>query len=310
MTAAVVAATLLLLRDDPELGHLVDERSLDAIARSIREPLPGVGWALDRVPWPLLRRAALGLERAVSPGFVAHYALRKHMIHARLLEAIEEGHRQVVLLGAGFDMLGASIPGEARVFEVDLPATQAVKRRAGGCGREVVFVPLDLARGSLRAALLASPGFDPRRDTVFAAEGLLMYLERPVVEATLADMTELDGRVRLVASVVTPDARGRVRLHTQRAVVDLCMRLLGERFCWGESPERLEETLAACGLELETVASTTELRVNAKDRRARRPTGEVIVVASGRGRARRGTDPAPRVASASRAPESSVSEGR
>ncbi|MBX3225458.1 MAG: class I SAM-dependent methyltransferase [Labilithrix sp.] len=285
VTAAVVAATLLLLRDDPELGHLVDRRSLDAIARSIREPLPGVGWALDRVPWPLLRRAALGLERVVSPGFVAHYALRKHMIRERLLAAIEDGHRQVVLVGAGFDMLSASVPDEARVFEVDLPATQAAKRRAHDFGREIVFVPLDLTRDSLRAALLASPGFDPGRDTVFVAEGLLMYLERPSVEAILADMTELEGRVRLVASVVTPDRRGRVRLHTQRAVVDLCMRLLGERFRWGESPERLEETLAAYGLDLETVSSTAELCGEAKGKRARRPTGEVIVVASGRGRA-------------------------
>lgn len=287
VTAAVVAATLLLLRDDPELGHLVDRRTLDAIARAIREPLPGVGWALDRVPWPLLRRAALGLERAVSPGFVAHYALRKDMIRTRLLAAIADGHRQVVLVGAGFDMLGASVPDEARVFEVDLPATQAAKRRAGVGGRDVVFVPLDLARGSLRAALLAAPGFDPRDDTVFVAEGLLMYLERASVEAIFSDMAELEGRVRLVASVVTPDARGRVRLHSQRAVVDLCMRMLGERFRWGESPERLERTLAAHDLELETVSSTTERRAAASAARGRRPTGEVIIVASGRGRPRR-----------------------
>ena len=46
MTAAVVAATLLLLRDDPALGHLVDRRTLDAIERSIREPMPAIGWAL------------------------------------------------------------------------------------------------------------------------------------------------------------------------------------------------------------------------------------------------------------------------
>lgn len=282
MTAAVVAATLLLLRDDPDLGHLVDRRSLDAIDRSIREPLPGVGWALDHLPWSLLRRAAFGLERIVSPGFVAHYALRKHLIRTALLRAVvDHGHRQVVLVGAGFDMLSASIPDVASVFEVDLPATQAAKQRAGGCGRDVTFVPVDLTRASLTAALADAPGFDPRRDTVFVAEGLLMYLDRPCVESVFADITEMEGRVRLVASIVTPDRGGRVRLHTQHRVVDLCMKLLGERFQWGESVERLEETLAAYDLDLESVSSTTELEPSAGVR-ARRSTGEVIVVASGR----------------------------
>lgn len=281
MTAAVVAATLLLLRDDPELGHLVDRRSLDAIDRSIREPLPGIGWALDHLPWSLLRRAALGLERIVSPGFVAHYALRKHLIRTELLRAIDDGHRQVVLVGAGFDMLSASVPDVASVFEVDLPATQAAKQRAGGCGRDVTFVPVDLTRTSLKAALRDAPGFDPRHDTVFVAEGLLMYLDRPCVEGVFADITEMEGRVRLVASIVTPDRGGHVRLHTQHRVVDLCMKLLGERFQWGESVERLEETLAAYDLDLERVSSTTELQPSA-GRHARRSTGEVIVVASGR----------------------------
>lgn len=298
VTAAVVAATLLLLRDDPALGHLVDRRTLDAVERSIREPLPGIGWALDRVPWPILRRAALGVERLVSPGFVAHYVLRKHLVRTHLLEAIADGHRQVVLVGAGFDMLSAAVPDVANVFEVDLPATQAAKQRAlAGAGmREVTYVPVDLSTDSLRSALLDAPGFDPRADTVFVAEGLLMYLDRPTVEGVFADITELDGRVRLVASIVTPDPKGRVRLHSQRRVVDLCMTLLGERFLWGESAERLEETLAAYDLDLEIVSSTTELdRMTKEPIRGRRRTGEVIVVASGgrsvrSGRARRRRD--------------------
>lgn len=291
VTAAVVAATLLLLRDDPALGHLVDRRTLDAVERSIREPLPGIGWALDRVPWPILRRAALGVERLVSPGFVAHYALRKHLVRTHLLEAIADGHRQVVLVGAGFDMLSAAVPDVAKVFEVDLPATQAAKQRAltDAGMRDVTYVPVDLSKDSLRSSLLGAPGFDLRADTVFVAEGLLMYLDRPTVEGVFADITELDGRVRLVASIVTPDPKGRVRLHSQRRVVDLCMKLLGERFVWGESVERLEETLAAYDLDLEIVASPTELdpATNAPVR-GRRRTGEVIVVASGRRSGRSG----------------------
>lgn len=284
VTAAVVAATLLLARDDPTLGHLVDRATLDAVDRSIREPLPVLGWALDRVPWPILRRAALGVERLVSPGFVAHYALRKHLVRTHLLGAVAEGYRQVVLVGAGFDMLSAAVPEGARVFEVDLPATQAAKQRAVPRGaRDVTYVPVDLSSSRLRAALLQAPGFDARADTVFVAEGLLMYLEPSAVERIFADISEMSGRVRLVASVVTPDPKGRVRLHSQRQVVDLCMRLLGERFVWGASVEHLEETLGAHDLALESVSSTTDLDHGRTGlpARGRRRTGEVIVVASG-----------------------------
>ena len=63
MTAAVVAATLVPLRDAPALGHLVDHRRLDAIERSIRAPRLAMGWALERVPWRLLQQAAFGVER-------------------------------------------------------------------------------------------------------------------------------------------------------------------------------------------------------------------------------------------------------
>ena len=72
VTAAVVAATLLLLRDDPELGHLVDRVTLAPIERAVREVVPVLGSLLDHAPWPLLKRAAFVAERLLSPGFVAH----------------------------------------------------------------------------------------------------------------------------------------------------------------------------------------------------------------------------------------------
>jgi methyltransferase (TIGR00027 family) len=289
VTAAVIAATLLLMRDEPELARYVDRASLEAVARSIREPLPGIGWALDHVPWPVLRALAVSLERVASPGFIRHYALRKHLVRTHLLEAVRDGHRQVVLVGAGFDMLSASLPADVHVFEVDLPATQAAKRRAlegrPPCACELTYVPIDLARESLAEVLRAAPGFVRARDTVYVAEGLLMYLERSRVEALLSDLSKVEGRSRLVASIVTPDRSGRVRIHTQRAVVDLCMQLLGERFQWGLRVDELEEALARFGLEVEAVRSPLELDGGSGPR-----AGEVIVVARGGARRAKAID--------------------
>jgi methyltransferase (TIGR00027 family) len=290
VTAAVVAATLLLLRNDPDLGHLVDPNALAPLERAVRKVVPAMGGLLDHIPWPLLRRAALGVERIVSPGFVAHYALRKSVIRAELRRAFEEGHRQVVLLGAGFDMLSTCLPTEARVFEVDHPATQAAKKQALGSsspGRHG-FVSADLAVEDLRDALLRAPGFDPARDTVYVAEGLLMYLTPARVAALLCD---LDGRgqhrTRVVMTVITPDRDGAYRLHTQRRVVDACMRGLDEPFVWGTSRESLPALLAFYGLCPARITSTFELKDSHFPERARRrlprPTGELVVVADGLG---------------------------
>jgi len=288
VTAAVVAATLLLLRGDAELGHLIDETALRPLELAIRATVPLLGLAIDHVPWPLLRRSALVIERLLSPGFVAHYALRKSAVRTELLRAIADGHRQVVLLGAGFDMLGSSLPDGARIFEVDHPATQAAKRHAlrGVVSRAVTFVAVDLAVSDLQDALLAAPGFDRAADTVFVAEGLLMYLSPSRVGALLQALVENGSRrTRAVLTVITPDAAGRFRLHTQRHAVDVSMRWLDEPFVWGAPRSALEPLLREHGLHVRRIVSTFELREALLEQPARRrlprPTGELVVVADG-----------------------------
>lgn len=267
------------MRDDEALGDFVHRPSLPDVERAVRSSLPVLGTLLDVVPWPILRRMALGVERVVSPGFVAHYALRKELVRVELLAAVADGFEQVVLLGAGFDMLASSLPERARVFEVDHPGTQ--RHRAVACSTErVVLVPVDLTSDGLLAALRAAPGYDPHADTVFVAEGLVMYLPGPRVEALLADMGRRHGgRTRVIASVVTPDASGRVRLHSQHRVVDLCMRLLGEPFVWGEPVDELTARLERHDLFVDRVASP-DLVDGRLGRRMPRVTGELVVVAS------------------------------
>src|SRR3954471_22268705 len=75
-------------------------------------------------------------------------AARHRFAEERIKQAIRNGLRQVVVLGAGLDTLGyrlAHIDG-LRVFEVDHPSTQAWKReslsRAGiDVPSTVVYVP-------------------------------------------------------------------------------------------------------------------------------------------------------------------------
>ena len=97
---------------------------------------------------------------------------------------------QFVVLGAGLDGRAWRMPelAEVTVFEVDHPDSQREKRaRAASlkqAARDVRFVPVDFTRDRLDDAL-ASAGHDPVRQTTWVWEGVVMYLERADIEATL-----------------------------------------------------------------------------------------------------------------------------
>jgi methyltransferase (TIGR00027 family) len=76
-----------------------------------------------------------------------------------------------------------------RVFEVDHPATQDVKKAKlknifGSLPGHVTFVPVRFNSQDLGERLLRQ-GFDPALRTLFVWEGVTMYLKRPAVDRTL-----------------------------------------------------------------------------------------------------------------------------
>jgi methyltransferase (TIGR00027 family) len=98
---------------------------------------------------------------------------------------------QVVILGAGLDGRAwrMSELKDAVVFEVDHPDSQRDKRARVAslrqAARELRFVAVDFERDDLEKALVAA-GHDPTRPTTWIWEGVVMYLERSAIEATLA----------------------------------------------------------------------------------------------------------------------------
>jgi len=130
-------------------------------------------------------------------GRIAHSFLdrRAKMMVARTI-AIDEAVRaaaspQLVILGAGLDGRAWRMPElrDVTVFEVDHPDSQREKQARAEAlqriAREVRFVPVDFARDRLDDALAAA-GHDPARPTTWVWEGVVMYLERADIEATLA----------------------------------------------------------------------------------------------------------------------------
>ncbi len=117
-------------------------------------------------------------------------AVRARVAADAWAEARERGTRQCVILGAGLDTLAYREDApEATFFEVDHPRTQSLKRRmlaAAGMTEpaNLVFVPLDLATGSLGEALVRS-GLSPAEPAFVSWLGVTMYLDAQTVLATL-----------------------------------------------------------------------------------------------------------------------------
>jgi methyltransferase (TIGR00027 family) len=119
-------------------------------------------------------------------------AARSRFSEDTLAACVARGVRQIVVLGAGLDTFSLRNPhaGQGvRVFEVDYPATQGWKRerlqQAGlAIPPSLTFAPVDFERQSL-ADGLAAAGFHADRPAFFQWLGVVPYLSRDAVSATL-----------------------------------------------------------------------------------------------------------------------------
>lgn len=156
-------------------------------------PMPA-GALLELLDGPgLRRRLGRSAARRLLFGLAEHLELRTALLDRELQAAIEQGCRQVVLLGAGLDARAHRLPflSEVTLFEVDHPATQAWKRRraptGSGFARELRYVPVDFTRDRLQDCL-SRAGHDPSVKSAWILEGVTMYLPREALRETLAQV--------------------------------------------------------------------------------------------------------------------------
>lgn len=177
----------------------------------------------------------------------AFLAARSRFAEDTLAAAYAAGTRQYVLLGAGFDTFAYRNPHPAlHVYELDHPDTQAEKRRRIAAPANVTYVPVDLATTSVRDALAAST-FDANAPAVFAWLGVVPYLERDAVEATLRDVASCASGTQLVFDYGLP--RHALPLLTRLAFDRLAARVAAAGEPWKSffTPDEMRELLQRCG---------------------------------------------------------------
>jgi len=181
---------------------------------------------------------SIGLEAArVMADMIA---LRTAAIDTAVREAMEAGATQLVILGAGYDGRAWRMRELAgvKVFEVDHPATQGDKREhlselPPAIGN-VSFVAIDFERESLDV-VLDRAGHDRSAPTCWIWEGVVMYLTRDAMHATLGGIA---GRSVRGSTLI-------VNYHTahRRLFARLMFRLIGEPQISAWTPEEMAADL-------------------------------------------------------------------
>lgn len=125
-------------------------------------------------------------------------AIRSRIAEDKLADAVAHGARQAVILGGGLDTLGLRDPHREaglRIFEIDRPVMQAWKRTylqriSLSPPASLTFVPVDFEADHLEACLIDA-GFDPTQPAFVSWLGVIPYLTRPGIEATLRFISTL-----------------------------------------------------------------------------------------------------------------------
>lgn len=128
----------------------------------------------------------------------AQILIRSRYAEDRLDEAIEEGVRQYVILGAGFDTYSVRRPPiypPLEIFELDLEENQKVKQaKLGRLGHEkgehLHYVPIDFEWGAAVNDVLPKEGFDPESAAFFSCLGVVHYLPKEAVLRTLGQIAD------------------------------------------------------------------------------------------------------------------------
>lgn len=151
----------------------------------------------ERAALPDLHLDALDLDfdsavKELGDFIVAVMTYRTKQFDAALLDAVQSGATQVVVLGAGFDSRAyrfQSQLGNVRVIEVDYGPTQAYKKQRLDDILKVIppnvsFVPMDFTKDNLLEQL-RNAGYSEQQKTFFLWEGVTYYLPEVAVKETL-----------------------------------------------------------------------------------------------------------------------------
>ncbi|MFA9471614.1 MAG: class I SAM-dependent methyltransferase [Deltaproteobacteria bacterium] len=154
---------------------------------------PGYGPGLMRMSKQRWMIRVYQFQDRMMPGQWEGFGHRKVFMNQQVEAAIEQGARQVLVLGAGFDTLCLRLAPkypEVRFVEIDHPSTSVAKARGiekVGQPENMIQIAADLGERSLPKVLSEDGHWDASQRSVIVAEGLFQYLTDEEVRGLLTD---------------------------------------------------------------------------------------------------------------------------
>ena len=136
------------------------------------------------------------LSKKFVPGLHEHLISRTRFIDDLIKKSISQQVEQYVILGAGYDSraYNLKLPSGLKIFEVDQPEVQEIKRSKlpdeTPNVENITYVSVDFNHQSLKNQLLNS-GFDKSKSTIYTLEGVSQYITREALNSTLSELALL-----------------------------------------------------------------------------------------------------------------------
>ena len=252
-TALKVAMNIVTLGSKPGMEAFLPAGIVDAT----RNLLVASGAAGERtVRWSRSQRMVSVYEAFdwMLPGQFEAFAHRKAFCERQVREGIDGGATQILVLGAGYDTLGWRLAPEfsgVNFFEIDHPATARLKARgidAIGRPKNLRLIAEDLGKQKLSDVLKTDESWDPGEQTVFIAEGLVMYLSPEAVRDLFRQCAAVaGGGSRIAFTYIPADTDGRPDAGRWTGLMLWLQKVAGEPWTWSVRPEALGSFLEETG---------------------------------------------------------------
>ncbi len=266
-TAYKVALNVVTLGVKPGMDRLLPP----GIVEATEQMLLASGAASERVVrWSRTQRMVAVYEWFdwLLPDQFEASAYRKAFCERQVSDGIAAGASQILVLGAGYDTLGWRLAPEfttVNFFEIDHPATASLKAKgeeAMGARRNLTLIAEDLGERKLMDVLKSKEAWDPTKQTVVIAEGLMMYLSAEAVRDLFRQCNMVTGSSSRVAFSYIPTGNdGRPDAGRRTGLMLWLLKVQGEPWLWSIRPEELNGFLAGSGWTgAPDLAGTTDRR--------------------------------------------------
>jgi len=263
-TAFTVMQGILYIAQSSPFSYLVKDEVAEVGKQLLMDSEDGQK-RLQQLKSPILPLTVKIKEFLMLPGITLHYILRKSYIEDKALEAIANGAKQIVNLGAGFDTLAwrfCQQHADVNFVEIDHPATSKYKKQALQKDADDLtnmhFLSVDFSQQNLYQALSEFEHFDQTKPTLYICEGVLMYLSKEDINILFDSIHNLTGsHSQLVFTAIEPQHSPKNNI---RNLLYFYLKTVNEPICWTQDSTELEAFVKSQNCRLEAYADTAELR--------------------------------------------------